>query len=80
MVDVNIKEGKMANPDCLHSKLNVPMDTVQVVKKLRQLAWTMGPDDKHVIHAVKLAEWLVDRPLQSHFFKELHKEVSNDRE
>jgi hypothetical protein len=41
-VDVNIKEGKMVDPFGLHSELNVLMATVQVVKELRQLAWTMG--------------------------------------
>jgi hypothetical protein len=57
--DVNIKEGKMAVPFRLHSELNVPMDTVQVVKELRQLAWTMGQNDEHVIHIAKPAEGLV---------------------
>jgi hypothetical protein len=45
----------------------------------RQFAWTMGPDDKRVIHIVKPTEGLVGHPLQSHFFKVLHEEVGNDR-
>jgi hypothetical protein len=47
------------------------MDTVQVVKELQQLAWTMGPDDERVIHVAEPAERLVDRPIQSRFFKVL---------
>jgi hypothetical protein len=54
------------------------MDTVQVVKELQQLAWTMGPDDEHVIHLVKQAQELVVRPLQRHFFKVLCEEVDFD--
>jgi hypothetical protein len=34
MIDVDIKEGKMAVLFCLLSELNVPMGTVQVVKEL----------------------------------------------
>jgi hypothetical protein len=55
------------------------MDAVQVVKELRQLAWTMGPDDERVIHVAKAAERLVDRPIQSRFFKVLHEEVGDYR-
>jgi hypothetical protein len=80
MVNVNIKEGKMAVPSGLHSELNVLMDTVQVVKELQQLAWTMRPDDKCIIHVVKSSKGLVVRPLQSHFFKVPHEEVGTDME
>jgi hypothetical protein len=55
------------------------MDTLQVIKELRQLACTMGPDDKCVIHVTKPAERLVDRSLQTRFFRVLHEEVGNDR-
>jgi hypothetical protein len=70
-VNVNIKEGKMAVPLRLHGELNALMDTIQAVKELRQLAWTMGPDDERVIHVVEPAERLVGRPFQSRFLKAL---------
>jgi hypothetical protein len=50
MVYVNIKEGKVAVPLGLHSEMNVLMVTVQVVKEVRRLAWTVGPDDERVVH------------------------------
>jgi hypothetical protein len=78
-VDANIKEGKMAVPFGLHSELNALMDTVQVFKELRQLAWTMGPDDERVIHVAKPAELHVDRRLQSRFLKVFYEEVGYDR-
>jgi hypothetical protein len=59
--------------------MNAVMDTVQVVKELRQLAWTMGPDDERVIHVAKPAEQLVGRPLQSRFLNVLHEELGDDR-
>jgi hypothetical protein len=77
MVDVNNKEGKMAVPFGFHSELNVPMGTTQVVTELRH--WTLGPDDKHVIQVVNLAEGLVVCPLQGPFFKVFHEEVGDDR-
>jgi hypothetical protein len=61
-VIVDIKEGKMAVPLGLHSELNVLMDTVQVAKELRQLAWTVGPDDGRVVH---LAEPLKSRSMKN---------------
>jgi hypothetical protein len=54
------------------------MDTIQVVKELRQLAWTMGPGDERIIHVAEPAEWLVDRRHQSRFLKMLHEEVGDD--
>jgi hypothetical protein len=69
----------MAVPLRLHGELNALMDTVQVVKELRQLVWTMGTDDERVIHVTESAERLVDRPIQSAFFKVLHEEVGDDR-
>jgi hypothetical protein len=39
--------------------MNVLMDTVQMVKELRQLAWTVRPDDKRVIHIAEPAGGLV---------------------
>jgi hypothetical protein len=62
-----------------HFELNVLMDTVQVVKELLQLAWTMRPDDERVTHVAKSAEGLVGRPFQSRFLKVLHEDVSDDR-
>jgi hypothetical protein len=78
-VDVNIKEGKMAVPFGLHRELNALMDTVQAIKELRQIAWTMGQDDERVIHVAKPAERLLGRPLQSCFLKVLHEEVGDVR-
>jgi hypothetical protein len=37
-VDIDINEGKMAAPFRRHIEFYVPMDTVQVVKKLPQIA------------------------------------------
>jgi hypothetical protein len=37
----------------LHSELGVLMDSVQVVKEIRQLTWTMDPDEKYAIHIAK---------------------------
>jgi hypothetical protein len=79
-VDVNIKEGKMAVCFVLSSELNVLVDTVQVVKELRQLDCTAGPGDELVIHVAKPAEGLVVCPLQSLFFKVFREEVGVDRE
>jgi hypothetical protein len=39
------------------------MDTVQVVKEVVQLAWTMWPDDECIIHVAKAAEGLSDYQL-----------------
>jgi hypothetical protein len=59
MVDVDIKEGKTAVPFGFHNELNVPMDTVQVLKELQQLAWTMMMTyDDCVVHVVKAALWI----------------------
>jgi hypothetical protein len=55
------------------------MDTIQMVKELRQLAWTMGPGDERVIHVAEPAERLVDLSLHSCFLKVLHEEVGDDR-
>lgn len=33
----------MAIPFGLHSELNIPIDTLDVVNELRQLAWTIRP-------------------------------------
>jgi hypothetical protein len=67
-VDVCIKEGDLLG---LHSELNV----LVVVRELRQLAWTMVPDEERVIHVAKPAERLVVHPLPSLFFKVLSGEV-----
>jgi hypothetical protein len=55
------------------------MDTVQVVKEVIQLVWSMHSDGEFVIHVMKQAEGLVGHPLQSHLFKVLHEEVDNSR-
>jgi hypothetical protein len=53
------------------------MKSVQVIKKFRQLARSMWPDDECVIHVAKPAEGLTGRRLQSHFFKIFHEIVKN---
>jgi hypothetical protein len=55
------------------------MKSVKVIKELRQLAGSMRPDDKCVIHVAKPAEGLIGHRLQSHFLKVLHEIVCNDR-
>jgi hypothetical protein len=62
-----------------HSELNVPTDTVQVVKKLRQLAWTMRLDDERVIRISKPALGLVVPSLPSRLFRVFHEELGDDR-
>jgi hypothetical protein len=37
----HVKEGKVAISFCLHTELDVLMETDQVVKELSQLAWSM---------------------------------------
>jgi hypothetical protein len=71
---------KIAVPLRLHSQLNTLMDTIQVVKELRQITWTMGPDDERVINVANTSERLVGRPLQSRFLKVLHEEIGDNRE
>jgi hypothetical protein len=62
----------------LHGELDVLMDTVHVVEEVGHLAWPMWPAHKCVIHITELAEGLVGRHLQSHFFNVLHEKVSSD--
>jgi hypothetical protein len=69
MVDVSIKEGKMAVCFGWYSELNVLLVIIQVVKELQQVIWTMEPYDEHVIHVAKPAEGLVAYLLQSYFFQ-----------
>lgn len=55
------------------------MDIAQVVKELRQPVWTIMSGDKYVTYITESEEGLVVCLLQSHFFRVLHEEVSNDR-
>jgi hypothetical protein len=70
------RKGRWPPSVCLHSEMDVLMDTVHVVKEVCQLAWSLWPDDKCVIHVAESAEGLVGYRFQGHFFKT----VSNDLE
>jgi hypothetical protein len=52
------------------------MDTIQVANEVNQLAWTMWPDDNHVIHAAKPADRHVGCTHPSHLFKALHDKLA----
>jgi hypothetical protein len=62
----------------LHGELDIPVDTVKVVKEFCHLAESMWPDDKRSVYIAKSAKGLVGHHLQSHFFKVLHEIFSND--
>jgi hypothetical protein len=59
--------------------MNFLMNAVQVVTELRQLAWTVRPDNERVVHVAEPADGLVVRPFQSRFFKVLHEEAGDHR-
>jgi hypothetical protein len=42
------------NNDAQEGKMNIRVDTVQVVKKAPWLVGTMGPDDESVIHVTEV--------------------------
>jgi hypothetical protein len=44
---------------CLHSELDVLVDTIQVVQEPFKLLWFIGPHNEGVIHIRKLVEVVV---------------------
>jgi hypothetical protein len=53
---------------CVHSELDVFMNTVHMVEEVSQLAWSVWPHDERVVHVAEPAEGLMGHCLQSHFF------------
>jgi hypothetical protein len=61
---------------CLHGKLDVLIDTAQVVLEVSQFAWSMWPNYESVVHIAEPASRFVGFNLQSHFFNVLHEELA----
>jgi hypothetical protein len=55
-VNICVQEGKVAVSFGLHGKLNILVDSVQVIKEVPQPILTMGPIDKSIIHVTEPAE------------------------
>ena len=49
-VDVFVKKREVAVPLCFHGELNIPLQTILVVKKPLQLLWFVWPDDKSIMN------------------------------
>jgi hypothetical protein len=62
---------------CLHSELDVLVDTIQMVQERFKLLWSMGPRNEGVIHIRKLVEVLVGCIIQCFFLEIFHLEVSS---
>jgi hypothetical protein len=47
--------------------MDVLVETVQALRKIRQIFWTVPQNEKHVIQETKLAEELARRLFQNHY-------------
>jgi hypothetical protein len=78
-VNIYVKEGKVVVSFPLHGKLNILVDTVQVVKEVPQPVWCVQPDNKSVVHITEPAEGLISSSVECYLLEVFQEEVGNDQ-
>jgi hypothetical protein len=79
-LNIDVQEGKVAVSFNLHRELDIPIDTIRMVKEAFQLLRSLGADDQGVIHILEAADMLMGCLVKSHLLKLLDVELGNCHE
>jgi hypothetical protein len=78
-VNINVRDWKVIVSFSFIGEMNVPMDTVQVLKEICQSVGPMGPYDKSSIHVREAADRPIGCLVQHRVLKVLHEKSVNTR-